>query len=74
MCSSFPVRTPRLQLITEQTLTGECWIPPKTRYSTSKDKGEDPTRWTRETDSWRSQTKPSVHQDAGKRSSDPKID
>ena len=29
MCSSSPVRTPKLQLTAEQPLTGECWIPPK---------------------------------------------
>ena len=27
--SSSPMRTPKLQLIAEQPLTGECWIPPK---------------------------------------------
>ena len=30
MCSSSPVRTPKLQLAAEQPLTGECWLPPKT--------------------------------------------
>ena len=29
MCSSSPVRTPKLQLTAEQPLTRECWIPPK---------------------------------------------
>ena len=29
MCSSSPVRTPKLQLAAEQPLTEECWIPPK---------------------------------------------
>ena len=29
MCSSSPVRTPKLQLAAEQLSTGECWIPPK---------------------------------------------
>ena len=29
MCSSSPVRTPKLQLAAEQPLTRECWIPPK---------------------------------------------
>ena len=29
MCSSFPAKTPELQLAAEQPLTGECWIPPK---------------------------------------------
>ena len=28
MCSS-SARTPKLQLTAEQTLTGDCWIPPK---------------------------------------------
>ena len=29
MCSSSPVRTPKLQLAAEQPLTGGCWITPK---------------------------------------------
>ena len=29
MCSSSPVRTPKLQLIAEKPSTGECWIPPQ---------------------------------------------
>ena len=29
MCSSFPARTPKLQLIAGQLLKGECWVPPK---------------------------------------------
>ena len=29
VCSSSPVRTPKLQLTAEQPLTGECWIPPR---------------------------------------------
>ena len=29
MCSSSPVRTPKLQLTGEKPSTGECWIPPK---------------------------------------------
>jgi len=29
MHSSSPVRTPKLQLTTEQASTGKCWIPPK---------------------------------------------
>ena len=29
MHSSSPVRTPKLQLTAEQSLTGKCWIPPK---------------------------------------------
>ena len=29
VCSSSPVRTPKLQLTAEQPLTGKCWIPPK---------------------------------------------
>ena len=44
VCSSSPVRTPKLQFAVEQPLTGECWIPPK-RYPTSKGKGEAPERW-----------------------------
>ena len=29
VCSFSPVRTPKLQLLAEQLLTGECWIPPE---------------------------------------------
>ena len=29
ICSSSPVRTPKLQLTAEQPSTGECWIPTK---------------------------------------------
>ena len=29
VCSSSPVRTPKLQLTAEEPLTGEGWIPPK---------------------------------------------
>ena len=29
MCSSSPVRTPKLQLAPEQPSTGECWILPQ---------------------------------------------
>ena len=29
VCSSSPVRTPKLQLTAEQLSTGECWIPSK---------------------------------------------
>ena len=32
MCSSAPMRTPKLQLAAEQPLTGQSWIPPKKRY------------------------------------------
>ena len=28
-CASSPVRTQKLQISAEQTLTGECWILPK---------------------------------------------
>ena len=28
ICSSSPIRTPKLQLAAEQPSTGECWIPP----------------------------------------------
>ena len=44
VCSSSPVRTPKLQLAAEQPSIGECWIPPK-RYPTPKGKGEAPTGW-----------------------------
>ena len=33
VCSSSPARTPKLQLSTEQPLTGECWIPPEKKKS-----------------------------------------
>ena len=40
MCSSSPVRTPKLQLTALQPLTGECWISPKkeTLCSQAKEK------------------------------------
>ena len=38
MHSSSPARTPKLQLAAEQPLTGDCWIPPKKRYPTSRGK------------------------------------
>ena len=47
VCSFSPVRTPKLQLLAEQLLTGECWIPPEKiphvqgqRRSPSKTVGE----------------------------------
>ena len=39
VCSSSPARTPKLQLIAEQLLTRECWVPPK-KDPTSKVKGK----------------------------------
>jgi len=43
--SSSPARTPKLKLAAEEPLTGECWIPVKKLYPTSKGKGETPERW-----------------------------
>ena len=40
MRSSSPARIPKLQLATEQPLTGECRNPPKKRYPMTKGKGE----------------------------------
>ena len=40
MHSFSPVRIPKLQLAAEQPSTGECCIPPKTKYSMPKGKGE----------------------------------
>ena len=75
MLSSSPVRTPKLQVIAEQPLTGECWTPPKEiphvqeqRRSTKMVGGaklhlkSNPIT-TRDT--WRAETKPHVHQDPG---------
>ena len=46
VCSSSPVRTPKLQLAVEQPWTGGQWNPPKKkkRYPMSKDKEETVTR------------------------------
>ena len=40
MCSSSPVRTPKLKPIAEQASKGECWIPPKkdTSHPRAKEK------------------------------------
>ena len=42
MCSSSPVRTPKLQLAAEQPSTGERWIPPKkdTPHPRAKDESQ----------------------------------
>ena len=77
MCSSSPVRTPKLQLVGEQSSTGECWFLPKKilhvqgqRRSPNKTVGGVklhlesnfiPTR-----DTQRMQAKPCVHQDPRK--------
>ena len=65
--SSSPVRTPKVQLAAEQTLTGECWIPPKRiphlqgqRRSPNKSVGGANPMLTR--DAWRAQTKLCAHQ------------
>jgi len=44
MHSSSSERTPKLQLTAEQSSIGECWIPPKKRYPTTKGKGEASAR------------------------------
>ena len=44
VCSSSPVRTPKLKLAAEQPSRGECWNPPK-RYPMTKGKGEATIRW-----------------------------
>ena len=38
--SSFPERTPKLQLAAEQPWTGECWIPPKKDIPHPRAKGK----------------------------------
>ena len=43
VCASSPVRTPKLQLAAEESLTGEYWIPPK-KDTPVKGKGEAPIR------------------------------
>jgi len=46
MCSSSPLRTPKLQLAADQPLTGECWIPPKkdTHHPRAKEKPQQDCR------------------------------
>ena len=46
MRSSSPMKTPKLQLATEQPSTGECWIPPKkdTPCPRAKEKPQQDTR------------------------------
>ena len=46
MCSSSPVRTPKLQIAAEQLSTGECWIPPKkdTPHPRAKEKPQQDGR------------------------------
>ena len=74
MCSFSSERTSKLQLDTEQPSTGECWMPPKKRYSTSKSKGGAPADDKKgkimfrsnpipARDAQRAQTKFFVHQD-----------
>ena len=38
MCSTSPVRTPKLELAAKQPLTEECWIPPKNKTKQNKTK------------------------------------
>ena len=76
MCSSSPVRTPKLQLTAEQPWTGECWIPPKKiphiqgqRRSPNKMAGGAKSNLESNPiparDDRRAQTNPCVHQDPG---------
>ena len=46
VCSSPPVRTPKLQLAAEQPSTGECWISPKkdTPHARAKKKPQQDSR------------------------------
>ena len=76
MCSSSPVRTPKLQLTAEQPLMGECWIPPK-KISHIQGQRRSPNKmvgWAKShlesnpipaIDNRRAQTNPCVHQDPG---------
>ena len=41
MCSSSPVRTPKLQLADEQPSTGKCQIPPKKKKNTPHPRAKD---------------------------------
>ena len=74
MCSSSPVRTPKLQLTAEQPSAGDCWIPPKkdTPCPRTKEKTKQDCRRGKTTfriklhairDVWSAQTKTCVHQD-----------
>ena len=77
MCSSSPVRTPKLQLTAEQPLTGECWIPSKrdTPGLRAKEKPQQDgwrgniefriKQHTPTRDARRAQTKPCVHRPQG---------
>ena len=78
MCSSSPMRTPKLQLAAEQPLTGKCCIPPKKytpRPGAKKKPQQDGRRGeiTLESkpipsrDAWRAQTKPCVHEETPQR-------
>ena len=75
MCSFSPERTPKLQLIAKQPLTGECWIPLKKishiqgqRRHPSKMVGDEKlclqSNLTPARDAWRAQTKPWFHEDS----------
>ena len=46
VCSSSPVRTPKLQLTAEQPFIGKCWIPPKkdTTHPREKEKPQQDNR------------------------------
>jgi len=72
--SSFP----KLQLIAEQALTGECWISPQkdTPHPRAMEKAQQDGRRGEITfrikphtcrDAWRAQTKPSAHQESPQR-------
>ena len=44
VCSSSPVKTPKLQLTAEQPLTGKCWTHQKKRYPRAKEKPQQDGR------------------------------
>ena len=78
LCSSTPLRTPKLRLAVEQPSTGECWISPKKTYPHVPGQRRNPNRMaggaklrlesnlipTRVAQ--RVQTEPCLHQDPGK--------
>ena len=78
MCSSSPERPPKLQHAAEQSLTGECWIPPEKDipHPGVKEKPQQVIRGAKlhlesnpipTRDAQRAQTKPCAHQETPQR-------
>ena len=69
LCSSSPVRTPKLQLAAKQLLTGECWIPPKKDTSCPRAKKKPQQDGRRGNITFR--IKPHIHQRGSEGSNKP---